>query len=332
MSAFDPLDTLTVLLVMQSFCYTRHQTKETLIDFLVRRFPYQTRENWIKSIESGAIRVNEKKTIPSFVLSSKDVISYDRPRSEEPEVDTRYRILYLDQYILVVEKNGNIPIAESGRYYRNTLINILKEKEGFSELYAVHRLDKETSGVLLISRQKEIATRLGVQFANQVPKKTYHAILRGELTCDERLVDQPIKRCSTEQSKIRIRQVVDDQGKPSKTLFRKIAANNYLTLSEIQTFSGRTHQIRCHAEYIGYPLLGDKLYGQDDDDFLDFLNEKRRPEFESYGSLSRQLLHASSLSFDHPETGQEMSFQSDYYEEFSRFSKVKEWLDANIDR
>ncbi len=317
---------------MQSFCYTRHQTKETLVDFLVRRFPYQSRENWIKSIETGAIKVNAKKTIPSFILSSKDVISYDRPRSEEPEVDTRYKILYLDQHILVVEKNGNIPIAESGRYYRNTLINILKEKEGFPELYAVHRLDKETSGVLLISRQKEIATRLGVQFANQVPKKIYHALLRGEMTSEQVLVDRPIKRCSNEQSKIRIRQVTDSLGKPSKTLFRKVTAKNNLTLSEIQTYSGRTHQIRCHAEYIGYPLLGDKLYGQEDNDFLDFLNEKRQPEYESYGAISRQLLHASSLTFDHPETGQQMSFQSDYYEEFSHFPSIKGWLDTNIDR
>ena len=134
---------------MQTFCYTRHKKEESLINFLVRRFPYQNRENWLKSVKSGAVKVNSKKTSSNKILKSKDIISYERPRFQEPEVDFTYSILHLDPYILVVEKNGNIPIAESGRYYRNTLIHVLKEKEGFTELYAVHRLDKETSGVLM---------------------------------------------------------------------------------------------------------------------------------------------------------------------------------------
>ncbi len=312
---------------MQTFCYTRHKENEKLIDFLVKRFPYQDRENWLKSIRSGAIKLNGKKTSPGKTLKSKDVISYERPRSLEPEVDDRYLIMYLDRYILVVQKSGNIPIAESGRYYRNTLINILKEKEGYPELYAVHRLDKETSGVLLIARTKEIATKLGTQFVNGIPKKIYHAVLRGEMPDDEVLVERPIKKCGPEQSNIRIRQVVDDSGKPSKTIFKKLACGNGLTLAEIRTFTGRTHQIRCHAEHIGFPILGDKLYGQSDDDFLEFLNNVREPIFGEYGKLDHQLLHASSLSFAHPESGREMQFSTDFREEFSQFETIRRWLD-----
>jgi len=225
-----------------------------------------------------------------------------------------------------VNKNGNIPIAESGKYYRNTLINVLKEQEGFPELYAVHRLDKETSGVLLIAKTKEMATKLGEQFVKQIPQKAYHAVLRGEFSEREYLVDQPIKKCTQEQSKIRIRQIVDNSGKSSKTHFQSIAVGDNLTLAKVRTFSGRTHQIRCHAEYIGYPIVGDKLYGQRDDDFLDYLNEKKQPEFQPYGVFDRQLLHASSLQIIHPESQEEITFESDYTEEFSRFSKIKEWL------
>lgn len=311
---------------MQTFNYTRHQDKETLIDFLVRRFPYQNREKWIKSIDSGALKLNHRKTTPAKILKSKDVISYERPRSDEPKIDTRYNILHLDESILVVEKNGNIPIAESGRYYRNTLINILKEREGYQELYAVHRLDKETSGVLLIARTKEIATKLGEQFVNQIPEKNYHAILKDELKEQSMMVDQPIRKCKQDESKIRIKQVVAENGKASKTLFSAEKRSNGFTLASIKTFTGRTHQIRCHAEYIGHPIVGDKLYGQKDEDFLGFLNETKDPVFEPFGSIDRQLLHASSLSFLHPETGEKLTFNSDFREEFSRFERIKDWL------
>ncbi len=313
--------------IMQKFCYTRHQTKETLIDFLTRRFPYQTRENWLKSIKLGAIKLNNHKSEPSYVLKSKDVVSYERPRSEEPKIDTSYNILFEDPVILVVEKNGNIPIAESGKYYRNTLINILKEKEGYEELYAVHRLDKETSGVLLISRTKEVATILGQQFVKQIPQKTYHAILKGEVSQSSIMVDKPIGKCTQEQSKIRIRQVVRSDGKPSRTQFQPEKILDGLTLAKVQTFTGRTHQIRCHAEFLGYPIIGDKLYGQDDDRFLEFLNETGEPLFPPFGKIERQLLHSSSLSFLHPETNEEMCFNSDFYPEFSRFETIKDWLD-----
>jgi len=312
---------------MQKFCYTRHQTKETLIDFLTRRFPYQSRESWLKSIKLGAIKLNSQVSEPSCVLASKDVISYERLRSDEPKVDTTYNILFSDPVILVVEKNGNIPIAESGRYYRNTLINILKEEEGLKELYAVHRLDKETSGVLLISRTKEVATILGQQFVKQIPQKTYHAILKGEVAEPSVLVDQPIGKCTEEQSRIRIRQVVRSDGKPSKSHFQRVKVSDGLTLVKVQTFSGRTHQIRCHAEFLGHPIIGDKLYGQEDDRFLEFLNGTGEPLFPPFGKIERQLLHASSLSFHHPVSGEEMRFESDFYPEFSRFEAIKDWLD-----
>ncbi len=312
---------------MQSFCYTRHQAKETLIDFLSRRFPYQSRENWLKSIKIGAIKLNNKKADPSYILKSKDIISYERPRSEEPAVDATFKVLYEDEVIVVVEKSGNIPIAESGRYYRNTLVNILKEEVGYEELFAVHRLDKETSGVLLISRTKEVATILGKQFVNHIPKKLYHTLLMGEMKESPLLVDQPIGRCNQEQSKIRIRQVVKEDGKPSQTEFIAEKVTEGLTLARVQTFTGRTHQIRCHAEHIGHPILGDKLYGQTDDQFLEFLNENQDPVFPPFGKIDRQLLHSSSLTFLHPVTEKEMTFESDFKLEFSKFEAVKKWLE-----
>ena len=312
---------------MQTFSYTRHDKKETMITFLVRRFPYQNKKNWLKSIRAGEIKVNDKKVPPDTVLKSRDKISYERPREKEPVVDDTYRIIHRDNWIVVVEKSGNLPISESGRYYRNTLVNILKEREGFSDLYAVHRLDKETSGVVLIARTKEVATILGKQFVQQVPEKKYRAVLIGNVESKEILIDKPLARISPDKGRVRIRQVVDERGKPSKTLFSAVKVVNNLTLAEIKTFSGRTHQIRCHAEHIGHPILGDKLYGQSDDFFIRLLNKESEPVFPPYGKIERQLLHASSLSFEHPESKTWLTFDSDFIPVFKQFDLPDNLLD-----
>jgi len=290
-----------------------------MVDFLVRRFPYQNEEGWLKCIAAAEVKVNNKKVSPYQLLKSRDVVSYERSRDKEPEIDDTYRIIYQDEWIVVVEKSGNLPISESGRYYRNTLINILKEREKFSELFAVHRLDKETSGIVLIARSKVVATILGKQFVERVPEKIYHAITNGEFSVDEILVTQPIKRNSPERGTVRIRQIVDQEGKPSKTLFSARRISGGLTLVEIKTFSGRTHQIRCHAEYIGYPILGDKLYGQTDDFFIRLLNGEAEPLFSPFGKIDRHLLHASSLSFHHPNSNEWLTFESDYLPVFERY-------------
>lgn len=312
---------------MQTFSYTRHEKKETIIDFLVRRFPYQNRRNWLKCIEAGEIKLNGRQVSPFQVLKSRDTVSYERPREKEPVVDDTYRILHRDNWIVVVEKSANLPISESGRYYRNTLINILKEREGFSELYAVHRLDKETSGVVLIAATKDVATILGQQFVRHVPEKKYHAVLRGRFESTEIVVDQPIKRVTPDRDRVRIRQVVGSGGKPSQTHFTTVRTEQDLTLAEVKTFTGRTHQIRCHAEHIGHPILGDKLYGQSDDFFIRLLNAEAEPIFEPYGRIDRHLLHASSLSFHHPQSGEWLTFASDYRAEFNRFSLPEGLLD-----
>lgn len=313
---------------MQTFCYTRHQVDETLIDFLSRRFPYQSRDAWEICVRSGQVRLNGIIVASSVVLKSKDVISYQRPRESEPAIDDTFRILHQDDAIVVVEKSGNIPISESGKYYRNTLINILKEQVHFKELFAVHRLDKETSGVVVIARTKEVATILGKQFVAQIPKKVYHAVLVGEMADESILVDRPIRRGRENETKVRVRQVVADDGKPSKTAFTRLFVVDGLTLAEVKTYSGRTHQIRCHAEYIQLPILGDKLYGQEDDTFIQSHERKAPIEIGDWGVIDRQLLHASSISFRHPVTEDWLTFVSDYKPLFSKYPATSALLSA----
>lgn len=310
---------------MQKFQYVRHDLPEILIDFLCRRFPYQAREIWIDHIEKGAVKIDGRQITPDYLLETKNVISYERPREDEPVVDDSYRILFEDTSIVVVEKSGNIPISESGKYYKNTLLYILKEKEGYTSLNAVHRLDRETSGVIVIARNSEIAELFRKQFTAAKPKKRYQAVLQGEMPEDEIMIDQPIKKIG-DQGLVRIRQVIHQEGKPSQTLVKAVKRKGGLTLAEIETFTGRTHQIRCHMECIGFPILGDKLYGQTDERFLDLMKEREEPVFGEFGHIDRQLLHASRLIFNHPVTNQEMDFFSDPEPYFTNYIEVRERL------
>ncbi len=313
---------------MQKFNYVRQRGVETILEFLTRRFAYKTRDKWVESIVSGAILINSEVVNPERILNNKDIISYTRNPSDEPEIDRKYKLLYEDDQILVVDKSGNIPISESGKYYKNTLLNLLKEKEGYKELYAVHRLDRETSGIVLIARTKDIATLIGKQFQFQKPKKEYHAVLVGEFKQKQFLVEAPIKQASLADSTIKIRQIVDQKGKSSKTEFVKVKVMDGLTLARIKLFTGRTHQIRCHAEYLGYPVLGDKLYGQQDAFFIAVMNGEKEASFGKFGVLNRHLLHASKLSFSHPKHKRRMNFYSSYETCFSEYKIVENLISA----
>ncbi len=306
---------------MQSIQYMRpsKKTKESLLAFLLRRFPYHDEAGWRAAIERGSILLNGKPSFAGKVLESRQVIGYQRPIGEEPKVDSSFKVLLEDEHLLLVEKSGNLPITESGRYHRNTLVAILKAEHGYTDLFTVHRLDRETSGIVLIAKTSEVARRMAQQFVEGLPKKIYHAVLTGVMQQSEILLDAPLAPIDPMPGRVRIRQIVRPEGKACKTLFRKIRTSATATLVEIQTFTGRTHQIRAHAEHLGQAIVGDKLYGQPDERFLRFLDGLEEPIFPPFGRIPRQLLHASKLSFQHPITGQELVAQSPCEPVFSVF-------------
>ncbi len=297
---------------MQIFKYQRsHGKKETLLCFVTSRFKYQKEDAWQRAIESGKLQVNNKTVPIDYILHSNDQIIYHRKQEEEPAIDPSYRILYEEEKFLVVEKNPSIPVSPSGMYFYNTLIHTIKTKEGYPSLHAVHRLDRETSGVLVIAKDQETARLFGKQFFEAKPKKVYYAILQGTLT-KSILIDQPIGKANEEATSVRIRQTVTPQGKSSQTKFIPKKSDNNVTLVEIIPYTGRTHQIRCHANFIGHPILGDKLYGQKDEDFIALLKGTKPPVFPPYGEIKHHLLHAYSISFSHPYTKETLSFETTY--------------------
>ena len=294
-----------------SFQYVRHERAESLLAFLLRRFRYHSAAEWTALIQSGAVTVNSHQAPPEHVLLSRERIVYVPPPKPEPPVDARYTLLYEDASVLAVSKSANIPTSPSGKYWHNCLRHVLQRDLQISELHAVHRLDRETSGVNLFAKTRRAAAVLGQAFAAGTVEKRYAAVLRGSLPCRDTLVSAPLRDAEGE---VHIKQGVHPQGKPSVTRFILRARLPGASLVDVLPTTGRTHQIRAHAAFLGLPVWGDRLYGVPAADFLAWLHDPNRDLTSSH------LLHSKCLVFVHPESGERVVVGSD------EGRLVREWV------
>ena len=237
-----------------------------------------------------------------------------RPDFLEPDVDLNFDIIFEDDALIAVCKSGNLPTSPSGKYYKNTLVNLIKARFGLKKLYTLHRLDRETSGVIIFAKRLEIAQSMASHFRKNRIHKIYSAILSKHLpqisrkSVPEIYISLPIGQDL--KSKIRIKQSVNFQGKPSHTYFKEITKMGDYSLVEVRPFSGRTHQIRVHAAHIGCSVVGDKLYGLTDEGFLRWLSEGDEYLLSQNFPLHRQLLHAVEIRFSHPVTRKDTVIRS----------------------
>jgi len=305
-----------------SYSKPSKESRETVPQFLSRRFPYHTPERWADLIENGSVFVNGVASSQDQVLDTNDQVSY-RSVGEEPSVDRRYAVLHDDADLLIVSKSGGIPVTESGRYYRNVLVRVVEEEETArtgrpTTLYTVHRLDRETSGTVILCRHLQACQHVSAQFETNTIEKIYYAVLVGDLleVVDCRLpilklgAVQPLPDDGLPQVH-RLRMLCHPDGQSSHTRFTPVQRAGGLTLCRIRLFTGRTHQIRVHAFALGFPLLGDKLYGQSDQAFMDLTVGTVPPEFPPFGLVPRHLLHAADIALMHPTTGLPLRITSD---------------------
>jgi len=285
-----------------SFQYVQHVLTETLLEFLVRRFRYHDAPEWEKRIKDGHVRVNGKRAPGDRLLRTKDRIIYQPPPAPEPPVDFTYRVLYEDDHLLAVEKSGNIPTSPSGKYWHHCLVHHLMRDRGLEELHAVHRLDRETSGVNLFAKHRRAAGVLGKDFQMGRVVKEYLALLQGCFPHRITLISAPLR--NNVGGLVHIRQEVHPEGRPAETSLRLLAYLPGASLVRISPRTGRTHQIRAHAAYLGHPIIGDKLYGRKESEFIEWVEHGER------NSTERQYLHASRLEVSHPEDGANLDIRS----------------------
>lgn len=259
-------------------------------------------------IKSGKVLVNEKASKASTIIFENDIIQIEIPDPVEVEIlaeDIPLDIYYEDKDVIVVNKESGMVVHPAVGNYSGTMVNALmyhcKDLSGIGGVIRagiVHRIDKETSG-LLVSCKSDLAHKsLSEQFLNKTVKRKYYAVCHGEINHNFGKIEAPIGRDPQNRQKM----AVVEGGKHAVTHFKVLERFNGFTLLELQLETGRTHQIRVHMAYIGFPVCGDPLYGP-----------------KKVIGKNGQYLHAKTLGFIHPRTGEELEFESplpDFFEEF----------------
>ena len=274
-------------------------TKVRLDIYLSTKFDTTiSRSLWQKYIKAGYVSVNNKvATTPKFEVDETDEIALNLPEKEQADVDLP--ILYEDDDVIVVNKpSGLLTHAKGGLSDEPTVAEIIRPKTSFAtdtdRPGIVHRLDRDTSGLLIIAKNPESAAHLQRQFAERTAKKTYIAITDGKPKLNAAKIDLPIGRNPSAPSTFRI----DPNGKPAQTTYHVLAENDAQSLVELKPTTGRTHQLRVHLAHLNAPILGDRVYGKSSD--------------------CRMMLHAQKLEITLP-SGERKVFEATIPDEFKKF-------------
>ena len=262
-------------------------------------------------IDEGYVSVNgaivEK---PSYKTKINDEINIEEKEIEVLDVAVEnipLNIIYEDDDILIIDKERGMVVHPSNGHYKGTLVNAilyhcknnLSSINGVIRPGIVHRIDKDTSGILCVCKNDESHKNIAKQFSEHTNIRKYLAIVKGEIKSNSGIVNKPIGR----DKRNRLRMAIDDSGKVAITKYKVLERFKGYTYIECELLTGRTHQIRVHMKDMGYPILGDKLYGKVDRNFKE---------------LDGQILHAYYLEFNHPKTNERLVFKSnipDYFNE-----------------
>lgn len=294
---------------MQRFAHTIVQppwSGRALLDVLAERFSYQSRERWERLIRQGAILVNGQLSQPQRTVQRGDAVEYVVPTLEEPPVATDYRVLLDDGAVLAIDKPGDLPCHPAGRFFRNTLWAFLRRDLGLSDVHFVNRLDRETSGIVLLARDAQAARRLGQPGRRKAMVKEYLAVVegllqepvhaRGWLEDDAASALRKKRRFVPESPGV----VPSEGAEPAETWFEPVRQGGGLTLVRARLGTGRMHQIRATLLALGFPIVGDKVYGVDETCYLRFIAKTLSAADQQRLRLQRQALHAWRLRFPHP--------------------------------
>lgn len=290
------------------FCVEKCDENLRLDVFLAEKLLDKSRSFVKQLIDDHNVLVSDKNRKSSYKLKAGDKIHVNVPENKqlnlEPE-NIALDILFEDSDIIVVNKPQGMVVHPASGVYNGTLVNALLYHcsdlsgiNGVNRPGIVHRIDKDTSGILVVAKNDNAHRHLAEQLKEHTMTRVYSALVEGIIKEDEGTVDAPLGRHPVERIKIA---VVKD-GKRAVTHYKVIERYNANTLVECRLETGRTHQIRVHMAYIGHPLVGDPVYGYNKQRF----------------NLRGQLLHAKKLGFIHPSTGKYIEFESDIPDNFNR--------------
>lgn len=312
----------------------RGQAPIRLDKFLIDHLANTSRSKIQQAADAGAITVNGKVAKSNYKVKPGDevVITYNTPAYDNSIVpeDIPLDIVYEDDVLMVVNKPAGLVVHPGCGNTHGTLINAvawhLKDNPEFDpndpQVGLVHRIDKNTSGLLVVAKTASAKAHLGMQFFNKTTKRTYNAVVWGVIKDDTGTVVGNITR--NPRNRLQMCVSPDESiGKHAVTHYRVLERLSYVTLVECNLETGRTHQIRVHMKHLGHVLFNDDVYGGDE--ILRGTNFSKYSQFvrNCFKLCPRQALHAKTLGFVHPVTGEEMFFNSDLPEDF--VSMVEAW-------
>ena len=278
----------------------KHEAGETLNIWLSKRYTYHTIDVWTEHINAGRITLNGEEIPPSTIINSNDLVIYYPKPIIEPPINPNYIVLHEDDDLLVINKPNDIPCHPGGIYFKHTLWYILKKKYDYISL--INRLDRETSGVMLIAKNKISAKFYFNQMMERNIKKQYLVLVHGEFP--EKLSAKGWLSPDT-ASVIRKKRLFildkeacqpEGEGDPNKQFshseFELIKYKNGISQVKCNILTGRTHQIRATLCSLGYPVVGDKIYGLDDSFFFKFINDELTEKNWNDLKLENQALHS----------------------------------------
>ncbi len=295
-------------------------TGKSLLDYLSTRYAYHSREKWTELINAEKLKVNSETGVPGTVLNHNDIVDY-LYEGQEPEVNKDFSILYEDDEILVINKPGDLPVHPAGKFFNNTLWAELKKT--YSNIHFINRIDRETSGVVLVALNADAASFLGKCFQDRNVTKEYLALVEGRFP--QEVTDALGYLEKDPQSEIRKKLFFkpdnnyEIHGKNGvNSSFSTIKEYGPITLIKCLIKTGKTHQIRATLNSLGFPIVGDKLYGINEKAYLKFIKKTLTEEDRQELRMDRQALHASSLQFIHPSSKKSMTFKAPLPEDFKK--------------
>ncbi len=302
----------------------RKRSRNRIDKYLQGRFPRFSRTAIQRLIKEGAITVNTKPIKPSYEINPGDKIDLILPPPESKELlaeDIPLQTIYEDQYLVAVNKPANMVTHPARGYQRGTLVNAmmyhcrnLSNGEDPVRPGIVHRLDKDTTGVIVVAKDDEAHWRLALQFERRKIHKEYLAVVEGEVELDSDRIDAPIGAHPYVRERYSVRKEI---GRPASTVYHVIERLKGFTFVRLLPETGRTHQLRVHMSFLHHPIVGDTLYGA-----------RRISMGDLFGTndltpiIGRFALHAHQLEFRHPITGQEMKLQAPLPPDFEQLLEI----------
>jgi len=290
--------------------------------YLMQKIAHVSRTKIQAAAQAGCILVNERPVKQSYKIKPDDIISVVLPHPplefELIPEDIPINIVYEDDDLIIVNKPAGMVVHPGHGNYTGTLVNALAWHLRGLELFSkgeerpglVHRIDKDTSGLLVIGKTEYAMSHLAKQFFDRKTSRTYQSLVWGTFKEPEGTIEGNIGRDFRDRLKMKVYPGGED-GKHAKTHYRVLEHFGYVSLIECRLETGRTHQIRVHMEYIGHPVFNDERYGGDR--ILKGTTFTKYKQFvqNCFTLMPRHALHAKSLGFDHPRTGKRMNFDSE---------------------